>query len=152
MFVKTVWGCDVDSEINELITVYGNGQGATKMQRQFLERCLSIHEEYGRPFACYDFPNIPGGSFRQYIRKLKNFVEIAYKSNPCYYRVKGTPFKKRAPKVTHRPTGEDMIRITTAAALFRRAIVPFRTLCQDWPARARKNLTRCAQILGTMQS
>lgn len=98
-------------DINALLTDYGNGSSITTSQRKFLETCKQIHDDYGRPFSCHDFENMSGTYFRQMLFKLHNFIELSYKSKPCFYRLRGTPFKKPFTKVTHRPTGDDMIRI-----------------------------------------
>lgn len=100
----------LNSKINALLTDYSNGQHTTPSQIKFLEKAIRINIEEDRPFAYYDFTLKPN-YFRQMVYRLKNFIDIAYKSNPCSYRVKGTPWRKKIPPVTHRATGEWMIPI-----------------------------------------
>lgn len=45
----------------------------------------------------------------------------------------------------------DVILVATAAALFRRAAVPFRTLRPDWPSQIRSRLSRCDSLLREVQ-
>lgn len=64
------------------------GQFTTK-QLQFLQKCQYINETEGREFCCKDFPEMSLENFRQYVYKLKNYIDIATKSYPTFYKIKG---------------------------------------------------------------
>ena len=101
------------SKTNALLTEICNTSRITLSQQKFLHEAIRINIEEKRPFSLYDFPNMTNENFRQTKYQLRNIIEIAVKSNPCFYRVKGTPWKKRIP-LTHHPTGvagDLMIRI-----------------------------------------
>lgn len=98
-------------KINGFVTEVCNGRHITPNQRKFLEEAARINIEEKRPFACYDFEQMSGTNFRQMIYRLDDVIEIAYKSNPCQYRIRGAPWQKKPHPVTVRPTGDRMINI-----------------------------------------
>ena len=99
------------SEINGYLTHICNERHITINQQKFLSIAIKINVEEDRPFNCYDFQSFTRTNYRQMIHRLRDFIVVAYKSNPCQYRVRGTPWKKILPTVTDRPTGERMIEI-----------------------------------------
>ena len=59
-----------------------------KKQHEFLTKCLYINEIEHREFCCKDFPEMSLESFRQYVLILKNYIDIAIKSHPVFYKIK----------------------------------------------------------------
>jgi len=113
VFVRDVTNLSklLTSQINGYLTDICNERHITVNQQKFLAESIRINVEEGRPFCCYDFELITRTNFRQMVYRLRDFIIIAYKSNPCYYRVKGTPWRKRLPPITDKPTGERTIEI-----------------------------------------
>lgn len=60
-----------------------------KKQYKFLKKCLYINEIERREFCCKDFPEMSPESFRQYVHILKNYIDVAIKSFPVFYKIKG---------------------------------------------------------------
>lgn len=98
-------------EINRFLTDLCNGYSITEKQQKFLERALRINLEKKLYFCKEDFYELSPGNFRQYIHKLRKFIVIGIKSNPCFYRIKGTPERSSVRSITDRPMGEKMINI-----------------------------------------
>ncbi|MEM2159744.1 MAG: hypothetical protein QXN55_02175 [Candidatus Nitrosotenuis sp.] len=96
--------------INGILTDVCNGRHVTINQQKFLRDAIKINVTQRRPFYYHDFDTMTPGNFRQMIHKLKDVIEIAYKTNPCAYRIRGTPWPKRT-TLTKRPTGDRMIDI-----------------------------------------
>lgn len=61
----------------------------TTKQLNFLQKCQQINEIEGREFCCKDFPELSLENFRQYVHKLKNYIDVATKSFPTFYNIKG---------------------------------------------------------------
>jgi len=50
---------------------------------------MRINEIEHREFCCKDFPEMSLESFRQYVHILKNYIDVAIKSYPVFYKIKG---------------------------------------------------------------
>jgi len=98
-------------EINGFITNLCNGCNVSNKQRKFLERGFRINLEQKQYFCIEDFSELKPTTFRQYIYKLRKFIITGIKSNPCFYRIKGTPELSSGRPVTDRPMGDKMIQI-----------------------------------------
>ena len=111
-FVRNVKGMNIlNPQIDRLLTEICNRQQVTKSQKKFLKEAIRINIDENRPFDCYDFSLMSRTNFRQMIYRLGSVIAIGYKSNPCYYRVKGTPWKKRLPIAKNKTTGATMIEL-----------------------------------------
>lgn len=58
-----------------------------------------------RPFSLTDFPNLTSGNFRQYIRKLRDKIEIAKNGRPKLYKMKGIELTGDSHRITDKVTG-----------------------------------------------
>lgn len=108
MYAKTVAVEVLNVKINRSVTNDSN-KNPTRRQRHFLIKARMKCKEKGR-FCCADFPELSAGNFRQMIHRLRDSIELDYRSNPCFYRL-----KKMTPEdiatVTEKPTGDGMIHI-----------------------------------------
>lgn len=111
-FARNVKGMNtLNPQIDRLLTEICGRQHLTRSQKKFLKEAIRINIEDNRPFDCYDFPLLSRGNFRQIIFRLKEVIKKGYKSNPCLYRVKGTPWKKRLPIVNNSTRASSMIEL-----------------------------------------
>lgn len=78
---------------SNFITLSSNGvqHGPfTKKQYEFMKKALHINEVEGKSFSLRDFPEISPESFRQYVYKLRNYIELDVHGFPNFYKIKGT--------------------------------------------------------------
>ncbi|CUR52693.1 conserved protein of unknown function [Nitrosotalea devaniterrae] len=88
---------------NESITDRRNGSlGGIE---QFHNRALSICEKEMRPFSLTDFPNLTSGNFRQYIRKLRDKIDVVKNGRPKLYKIKGIELTGDSHRITDKVTG-----------------------------------------------
>jgi len=81
-----------------------------KKQYEFLKKCLYINEIERREFCCKDFPEMSPESFRQFIHILKNYIDVAIKSYPVFYKIKGVQgIRNNYRKLTGTTIGNGMV-------------------------------------------
>ena len=91
-------------ENNGLLTLITNG--FPPKQDLFLQRAFKINRDYNRGFTHDDFA-MSAGNARQYISKLKEYLEIQIVSRPNFYKIKGMPMTGDSHRITQKPTGGD---------------------------------------------
>lgn len=87
-----------------------------KKQLDFMQKAQHINEIEKRPFCLIDFPELgrdkvkSARNFRQYIHKLREYLEVEIEGNPKFYKIRGMilPSSK---KVTPRVIGDNMLPI-----------------------------------------
>lgn len=98
-----------DMKTNTSITNESNRYPYTRTQKDFLAKAEEICRRKGR-FCCADFPELSNGNFRQLVHRIRNCLELDFRSNPCFYRLKGMS-PEDIKTVTEKPTGDRMIDI-----------------------------------------
>ncbi|NQW12585.1 MAG: hypothetical protein HQ481_22195 [Alphaproteobacteria bacterium] len=100
---------DLSQKYNMYVTRICNNKGIPKKRLIFLKKCISIQLMRERTFSSSDFPEITPNNFRQYISRLKNFIEVDIKSSCYYYRVKNVPLSRHEEIVTDDPMGDRLL-------------------------------------------
>lgn len=90
-------------ENNDSITI--NFNVLQRGPREFLRRALRINKEEQRPWCYVDFPNLSRGNFRQYILKVKPFIEVVIPGKPTFYKIKGISLPGDSRRITLNPMG-----------------------------------------------
>lgn len=104
---------------NYYITLQDNGiqyGPFSKKHLDFMQKAQKIHEVEKRPFCVADFRELgenwkkASNNFRQYVYKLREYLEVEVSGNPKFYKIRGTilPSSK---KVTPRAIGDNMLPI-----------------------------------------
>lgn len=57
-----------------------------------MKKALCINQEEERSFSLKDFPELTPENFRQYIYKLRNYIELDVRAYPNFYKIKGINF------------------------------------------------------------
>ena len=78
----------------------------SKKMQKFYDRCKDICEDEQREFTYRDFLDMKRGTFRQYILRLKPYIEVVYHSSLTFYKIKGIKLPGDSHLVTFRDTGD----------------------------------------------
>lgn len=73
--------------------------------RSFALRVLKIVLDEKKPFSKEDFPDMRGDTYRQYIKKLKPYLELVIDSRPRFWKIKGVQLPGYSRKCTFRDMG-----------------------------------------------
>lgn len=77
-----------------------------KKMQEFYDRCKYICEKEHREFTYRDFLDMKHGTFRQYILRLKPYVELVTRDHIAFYKIKGVKLPLDSHYVTFRDTGD----------------------------------------------
>ena len=78
----------------------------SKKLQKFYDRARDICEKEKREFTRRDFLDMKQTTFRQYVFRLKSYVEVAFRSNLAFYKIKGIELPGDSHLVTFRHTGD----------------------------------------------
>lgn len=104
------------NDSNYSVTNNSNYHCLTRTQKNFLKKGKKINLQEKRAFSYEDYDMKPG-TFRQYIYRLKPYIEIQKKSIPTYYKIKGISLPLDSHLVTPKPMGDAQQLITILESL-----------------------------------
>lgn len=93
-----------DEENNASITLDINA--LPPRRRQFAKKALYINQTERKAFCCEDFRHISKSNYRQYIHKLRPYLEVVSNSHPTLYKFKGIELSGDSHRITQKPTGD----------------------------------------------
>lgn len=82
-----------------------------KKQLEFMKKALKINEDDKRDFCVGDFQELTPESFRQYIFKLRNYIEISIPTYPKFYKIKGINLRNNYRYISGKNIGEPILPI-----------------------------------------
>lgn len=79
-----------------------------------MKRAQHINEVERRGFSVCDYPELKPENFRQYIYKLRNYIELHFHSYPNFYNIKGVDIRtnhKSTKNLFYNSLGDNMLTI-----------------------------------------